>query len=380
MRCYDTATLQAFLDGEVNGIEGKRLEEHLLACDTCSALVEHLRENQDFANARLSGYYHALVNGSVDTGQAWNRFSRGKFKEQNASHCRKGVFNMLAKYRFAAVAAVVVMATAIVFSFGSVRSVASELLSIFRVEKVETISITPEDIADIERGIREGAGQVDIENFGKLEFSGKIESFKVSQAEAVEDLDFQLRLPAVMPEGFTLQEFKKTTSGTVNLTLDTGRTNEVLKSLGSSSFLPDELNGRMFTVKFPVTVQASYAGTNGNRIMVYQGRSPELLAPGSDVAAIRDALLALPFLPDNLRRQLAAVNDWQHTILVPDIDGSSQEVNVAGQQGVFVTSGAGNHHEQGGMNSLIWQEDGVVYVIAGNLNLEQAQQMAASMK
>lgn len=380
MRCYDAGTLQAFLDGEVSGNERKKLEEHLLACDTCSAIVERLKENQDFANAKLSGYYHVLSSGSVDTGLAWSRFSRGKFKEQTTSQHRKGVLNM-ARYRFAAVAAVVVIATATVFSFGSVRSAASELLSIFRVEKVQTISITPEDMAGIERGIREGAGQVDIENFGKLEFSGKIESFRVTQAEAVQDLDFQLRLPSVVPEGFELQEFNKTTGGTMNLILDTTRTNEVLKSLGSSNLLPDELNGRMFTVKFPVIVQASYNEGDGNRIMVMQGRSPELLAPGSDVAAIRDALLALPFLPENLRNQLAAVNDWQHTILVPDIDGSSQEVSVAGQQGVFVTPGAnGNHHGRGQINSLIWQENGVVYAISGNFNLEQAQQMAASMK
>lgn len=381
MRCYDAGTLQAFLDGECNGVKRKQVEEHLLACDTCSATVEHLKENKDFTNAKLSGYYHVLSSGSVDTGLAWSRFSRGKFKEQTTSQYRKGVLNMLARYRFAAVAAVVVIATATVFSFGSVRSAASELLSIFRVEKVQTISITPEDMAGIERGIREGAGQVDIENFGKLEFSGKIESFRVTQAEAVQDLDFQLRLPSVVPEGFELQEFNKTTGGTMNLILDTTRTNEVLKSLGSSNLLPDELNGRMFTVKFPVIVQASYNEGDGNRIMVMQGRSPELLAPGSDVAAIRDALLALPFLPENLRNQLAAVNDWQHTILVPDIDGSSQEVSVAGQQGVFVTPGAnGNHHGRGQINSLIWQENGVVYAISGDFNLEQAQQMAASMK
>ncbi|TEB07456.1 hypothetical protein Psch_01010 [Pelotomaculum schinkii] len=381
MRCYDIGTLQAYLDGELNKSDSKRLEEHLLGCDACCAAAERLKDNQNYTNAKLTGYYHALTSDSVDTGLAWSRFNRGKLQDRIASRRGKGVFSMFAKYRSAAVSAVVVLAIATIFSFGSVRSAASELLSIFRVEKVTTISITPEDMANIERSIREGAGQVNIENFGKLEFSGKTESFRVTQAEAGEALDFQLKLPAVIPEGFEVREFNKTTGGTMNLTLDTMRTNEVLKSLGSSKLLPDELNGKMFTVKFPVTVQALYAGANDNRVMVLQGRSPELVAPGSDVAAIRDALLALPFLPDNLRRQLAAVDDWQHTILVPDIDGSSQEVSVAGQQGVFVTpSAAGNHNGRGNINSLIWQENGVVYAIAGNLDLEQAQQMAASMK
>ena len=380
MRCYDIGILQAYLDGELNESDRKRLKEHLLGCAACCAAAERLKDNHNYTNAKLTGYYHALTGASVDTDLAWSRFNRGKLKDRIALRRGKGVFSMFAKYRSAAVSAVVVLAIAATFSIGSVRSAASELLSIFRVEKVATISITPEDMANIERSIREGAGQVNIENFGKLAFSGKIESLRVTQAEAGEALDFQLKLPAVIPDGFEVREFNKTTGGTMDLTLDTVKTNEVIKSLGSSKLLPDELNGKMFTVKFPVTVQALYAGPNDNRVMVLQGRSPELVAPGSDVAAIRDALLALPFLPDNLRRQLAAVDDWQHTILVPDIDGSSREVSVAGQQGVFVTSGAGDNHGQGNINSLIWQEDGVVYAIAGNLDLEQALQMAASMQ
>jgi anti-sigma factor RsiW len=381
MRCYDAGTLQAFLDGEVNETDGKRLEEHLLACDECCAIVERLRGNQNFANDKIAGYYHTLTSESVDTGLAWSKFSRGKLKDRTAAYHGKGVFNMFARYRSAAVAAVFVLAITTIFSFGSVRSAASELLSIFRVEKVKTVSITPEDMSNIQRSIREGAGQVDIAKFGKIEFNGKTESTRVTQDEASKGLDFQLLLPSVLPDGFKSPEFNKSTGATMNFTLDTDATNGVLKSLGSSKFLPDELNGRMFTVKIPATVQTLYAGPNDSRIMVLQGRSPELLAPGSDVAVIRDALLALPFLPDSLRTQLAAINDWQHTILVPDVGGSSQEVSVAGEPGVFVTPGNGeNQHERGSINSLIWQKDGVVYVISGNLNLEQAQQMAVSMK
>lgn len=379
MRCYDTGTLQAFLDGEFNESYRRQLAKHLLSCDVCSATVESLRENQAFSNARLNGYYHALTSDSVDTGLAWNKFSKGKLLKK--THLGKGVFKMVGRYRSVAAAAVVVLAVAVSFSFGSVRTAASELLSVFRVEKVETVSITPDDMANIERSIREGAGQVDIDNFGKLEFNGKTEPTRVTQSEASENLDFQLKLPAVLPDGFQVREFNKSGSGTMNLTLDTVKTNEVLKSLGSSKLLPDDLNGRMFTVTFPATVQVLYTGLNDSRIIVLQGRSPELLAPGSDVAAIREALLSLPFLPESLRRQLAAVDDWQHTILVPDVGGSSQEVIVAGQQGVFVTPGSSeNHNERGNCNSLVWQKDGVVYVISGNLNLEQAQQMAVTMQ
>ena len=71
---------------------------------------------------------------------------------------------MLAKYRAAATAAAIMLALAVTFSFGSVRSAASDLLTIFRVEKVRTINLTASDLAQIERAFREGAGKVDIEN------------------------------------------------------------------------------------------------------------------------------------------------------------------------------------------------------------------------
>lgn len=288
---------------------------------------------------------------------------------------------MLSRYRMAATAAVMVLALGITFSFGSVRTAASELLTIFRVEKVKTVSITPSDISRIEKAIRDGAGQVDIENFGKVEFNGKQSSSRVTLEEARGAVDFQLKLPISLPDGYREQEFYKNSGGALNLTLDTEKTNQIIKSLGSEKFLPDELNGKTFTVKIPATVNARYAGPNDSHIFIWQGRSPELTASGVDVVSIRDALLALPFLPDNLRNQLAAINDWQHTFLIPDFGGTSREVDVAGSQGVFITPPAdGSAERRDNPNSLIWQKNGVVYAISGHLTLEQALQMAASMK
>ena len=379
--CYDTGTLQAFLEGEVTGSEKAEIAKHLLNCGSCRETLEQVRDNQAFANTRLAGYLQSLGKAEVDAGAAWSRFSNRWSPGQSNISPRKGVLNMLSRYRMAATAAVMVLALAVSFSFGSVRSVASELLTIFRVEKVQTVSISPSDLSDIEKAFRNGAGEVDIKNFGKIEFKGKEVSSKVTLEEARGAVDFQLKLPAKLPDGYQLQEYSKHTDGTVNLTLDTVNTNQILKSFGSEKLLPDELNGKTFTVNIPAQVTARYAGPENHRIYVGQGRSPELTAPGSDVSAIRDALLALPFLPEDLRSQLAAINDWQHTFVVPNIGGTSQEVNVAGSQGVFITPPTGEKAKgNDNSNFLIWQKAGVVYTIGGHLTLEQAVEMAASMK
>ncbi len=54
---------------------------------------------------------------------------------------------------------------------------------------------------------------------------------------------------------------------------------------------------------------------------------------------------------------------------------NTQTVTVRGQTGTLIT-GAGN--EQGTL--LRWQENGVTIIVAGTLNAEQAQSIAASLK
>ncbi|MFA4886310.1 MAG: DUF4367 domain-containing protein, partial [Desulfotomaculaceae bacterium] len=74
-----------------------------------------------------------------------------------------------------------------------------------------------------------------------------------------------------------------------------------------------------------------------------------------------------------------SINDWQHTFIVPNIGGSSQEVDVAGVQGVFIKTpqGEANGSE---ISSLVWQKAGVVYTVSGNLTVEQALTIANSMQ
>lgn len=381
MVCYDTGTLQAYLEGEVTAGQKAEIEAHLASCRLCSGKYGKIKENQAFTNSMLAGYMQLLGRGNVDTGAAWDRF-QGKFIHRQGSKRKndytwKGVLTMLSRYRAAATAAVIVLAMAISFSFGEVRTAASELLTIFRVEKVKTINITPSDMAGIEKAMSEGAGQVDIENFGQVVFNGKQQTEKTTLEKAGEAVDFEIKLPAGLP-GYSEPELYLESGGTLDFTLDTININAFLQSVGSEKLLPDELNGKTFNVKIPSLITAEYRGANKDGIIIGQGRSPELNAPVSDVMAVRDALLAVPFLPDNLRSQLASINDWQHTLIIPNVEGSSQEVMVGGTEGVFISPPDG--HETGGDSCLIWQKDGVVYGIGGSLTLEQAVDIANSMK
>lgn len=58
------------------------------------------------------------------------------------------------------------------FTSSSVRAAASDFLTLFRVEKMQTVTINPQDLRSIERAFREKGLSLNIENFGKVTNNG----------------------------------------------------------------------------------------------------------------------------------------------------------------------------------------------------------------
>ncbi len=121
--CYDPGVLQAFLDGEVSGSKKDEIERHLENCDSCWAVLDEVRRNQNFSDTVLNGLLQATGGTGIDTDAAWSRFSQ---RTQLGRNNKKGVFQLLSRYRFAAAAAFIVIAFSVAFSFSSVRTAAGD--------------------------------------------------------------------------------------------------------------------------------------------------------------------------------------------------------------------------------------------------------------
>ncbi len=367
--CYQEGILQAYMDNELNSEQRREITRHLEQCDKCRYILEELQSNSNFVNLCMNQYLANLPKApnALTTGLRDNRLRR--FKRS---------LNVMKPYRkFIATAAMVaVLFTA--FSFPAVRSMAGEFLTVFRMEKVQTITVNPGDIEQLERAFNEGTGNVNIDNFGKVEVTGKHEAVSVTIAQAAEAVDFTIKLPP--PTGYNEPELQKITASTASLTLDVASVNSLLQSLGSTKLLPESLDGQTFTMHMPTAIMANYRSGN-DMLTVTQARSPEMKAPsGVDVLAIKDALLNVPALPENLRNQLLAVDDWQHTVLIPNMNGASRDVMVNGSQGVFV-DGNTRHDNSVPMSFLVWQDNGVVYTLSGtNLDEQSALAIAGQMK
>lgn len=369
--CYEEGILQSYIDGQSDN--AGEITRHLEHCEHCRRSLDDLRANELFVRQCLSVFPVDLP----ATGPAGKSLS--VVPETNRSRLRKRLerkLNFMPHYKKLVAAAVMAAVLFTAFSFPAVRSIAGEFLTIFRVESLQTINISQADIQALEKVFREGAGKVDIENFGKIEVSGKPETVPVNPAEAAAAIDFDLKLP--VPVGYGDPELHKITGHTAVLTLATDNINAMLQALGSTRLLPAELNGESISIHIPTGIIATY-DNGGETLFVAQSRSPEIKTSANvDIREIRDSLLSIPALPESMRRQLRAVNDLEHTLLIPNIDGSSREIDVNGSTGVLITAGDGDAQHT---LSLVWQQNSIIYMLAGTgLELDYALAIAAGMK
>ncbi|MCL6611701.1 MAG: zf-HC2 domain-containing protein [Peptococcaceae bacterium] len=373
--CYDQGQIQSYIDGELAAAETDELRDHLDACGDCRNMYRRLMENEMLVRSCMEGFL-AADRERYDADLAWQKLKLEAVKKKNKN--AEGVVQKAMKHRKLFTAAAAVLALAAMFSFGPVRTMAGEFLTVFRVDKMGVIAITPEDMIQMERVMREGAGLIDIRNFGRLEVSGRQEVRPVTLEEAREKAGFELRIPAVA--GYGKPDLKMTPGMNVTLTLNVNGVNAALKSLGSAERLPAELDGREFSLDVPPVFTAEYAGTPG-KLMLAQSKGPSVRTSAEvDVKVVRKALLSIPALPENLKKQLAAVEDWQHTALIPVKSGQYSEVKINGDDGVYVR-GVAQEPGQKPVNALVWQKGGVIYALAGEgLDMGTALNIARTME
>jgi hypothetical protein len=262
---------------------------------------------------------------------------------------------------------------------------------------VQTISVTQADLEQMSAVLQKGEGQATLEGLGDVSVEGgSTEPSETTLAAAQAAVDFPVQTvagaegtPTVMLQNPMTVKFK----------LHIDKVNELLESYGATKTFSRSLDGKEFEIRMPATVALAYpdktatqisgadsgstsseeGGITGpdpsSAIVLVQTRGPQLIVPpGTNPLEIRDVLLGLPFLPENIRSQLASVQDWQSTLLIPSIGGSSKEISVNGMPGVVI--GVPQNLPAGPavdppMNpdeipvAVMWNQDGVTRAIGG---------------
>ncbi|MFP3389966.1 anti-sigma factor family protein [Brevibacillus sp. SIMBA_040] len=383
MKCADTGFMQSFLDGECGLQESERFIAHLETCTECSEQLEALSALDSWTRGTLKQQlFRPTDQVKVNTEAAWQTFSQRigqhtSFVSQNRTANQEHVakrswkdMNQKTKrwVTGSSVAAVLVVS----LSFPQVQAAASDFLSIFRMDKVEFVKVTQDDLAQVEGWLNSGkAGEMELAGIGKLWIDeadqGKIDKGEhnkyYNSRESAEKAG--VKLPAI-PSDMTFEGVDVSTPYTIHFEMNVEKANKLLAQLKVENRFDENLSGKRFSLHV-ANMQNIWMKNDKDSISYSVVSAPELQAPdGVDMGQLRDTMLSLPFIPNNVKKQMLSIDDWQHTLPLPyleDGDSKMKEVKVHGQAGVLITN---SYHKQ-----LIWQENGQIHTLGGSNSTEE---------
>lgn len=254
------------------------------------------------------------------------------------------------KAAYAAVFALFIFVFA--FSFPVVRAAASDFLGLFRVQKFAAISVSTEQIAILERVAAEGLtpGRFEVVQ----EPGPQIPAASLAEAERLTGV--ALRRPSALAAA---DEVYITEGGSGRLIIDLEGVRGILSAAGVDPMgLPDDLDGKPVEVSVFALIEQHWRG--GPWMM--QTASPQVAYPDHlDPIVMGQSLLQLLGMNEAESIRLAQSLDWTGTLLlpIPQQLASFREIDIDGVSGLALT-GVDNES-----TVIIWQRDGMVYLLGG---------------
>lgn len=253
------------------------------------------------------------------------------------------------RYRTAGVLALLLFI--FTFTFPNVRVAAGEFLSLFRVQNLAAVTISPEQLALLHEVAEGGLMPGEVEIFEDPHQLTLVDS--LAQATGLTDVNARTLHTLGTPEAIYVSA-----PGSARLTIDLASARAILEAVGVSPLmLPDNLDGAQVTVNvFPGINQ------QWQDVQLSQAVTPELEYPdGLNTRLLGEALLQLLGLNEEEATRLAENIDWTTTLLLPipaDI-ATYQEVRVDGVSGMAIS------RLDGRAATIVWHKHGILYTLYG---------------
>lgn len=244
--------------------------------------------------------------------------------------------------------------------FSSVRDAGQQFLNLFRVQQVQTVQLTQEFLDSLPEPDAELVQWVE-------EPTGDGEAREVTLAEAEDALGFALAQLSGLPDNLqTDPKVMITDAEEAAFTVDLPTARNYIWALGGDgTILPDDMEGAVFRVTMPQVGMLFYAAKEDSEqgVRFIQTTSPTLAVPDEiDMDSIRAGLLELDILPPELAAQLRAIDDWESTLVLPLVEGMSEEVSVGSATAVRFF-GVDDDDRM-----LVWFDQGRIHVLSTDMS------------
>ena len=281
---------------------------------------------------------------------------------------RLGHYLFAPQHRLATAVSLAVTLIVISLSFPTVRAAASDLLSLFRVQKFAAISVSPEQLAILQEVAEQGIipGELHIaQEPGDLT---PVDSLaEATSRTGISDIH---TFPTLgQPNGIFISQ-----GGSAEFIIDETSTRALLEAAElDADLLPTGIDGARITVATFNGVEQQWA----DNISLLQLDSPLVQYPESlDPAVLGEALLQFLGLTPHEAQRLSRRIDWTSTLLlpIPSDMASFEEIIVNGTSGIGLSSLDQRFHV------LIWQQNGRLYLLMGEKEMTELAGLANTLE
>jgi anti-sigma factor RsiW len=388
--CPEIGVWRAWLDREITP---PRLDAHLEACPGCQRVVADLRAVNTGARDALAELAPGRLPSAVEVAVARERLElrrRLRLEVADATHAQEPIALFVARistpWRIAAsgLAAAIVVSVIVAFTPQG-NAAAAAFLAQFRPQQVTAVEVSPQSQTEIVRTLNAlgNLGTVQTPNGPRPIAAVKPEQPRtVTLAEASRTVGFSLETPdpATLPAGIDrTPRIEVTNASQVRFTVDTNKARAYYQSTGHPEVqLPDKFDGATLIVSIPAAALLQY-GNGSSRDALIVGQAGQLVVDVQGKVSLdemRDFLLGLPGLPQNVVNQLRSVKVWNQTLPIPvPVDKVNwQSTTFKGNnQGLLLNDNSGVG------SAAVWYESGRMYGVAGSLKANDLKRIADSL-
>ena len=265
----------------------------------------------------------------------------------------------------AAAAAVVVVATTL-----AMTGVADSILQIFEAKQFAAVSVTATDLQTL--------GQ--LSQFGTLTWSAQPQPHQVASLAAA---TAETGLPAVsvtVPASIGAEaRYGVVPRTTATFVFDASLARASAAAIGRTAPpMPAKLDGSSLVFTGGPAMMVTYGSESqpGGMLIVGIAKAPTVGSDGASVSEIQAYLLSQPSVSPALAAQIRAIGDPSTTLPIPIPVGqaAAKSVSVHGVIGLFVGDSTGLG------SGVLWQQNGLVYVVGGTLTEAETLAIANSLK
>jgi hypothetical protein len=362
MRHPTEGVLRRLLDEPAGVSDSDR--QHVRGCSQCLGELAAMREDAALVGAALA------TDGvtDVDVSAAWRRLAATlPATESDRASAPARPSRTRGFLRRPVVA---VLAFAVVLA-GAGTAAASDWLQIFQTEQVAPVSIHTSDLIALP----------DLSAYGELAVSGDPNVHGVADAAAAE-ADSGLDVPEVtdLPRGVSGESIYQV-GGEVTATFTFSAERAARAAAEAGEALPPPPPGldgsKVRLVAGPGVAQVwSSSSAGAPALLVGRAVAPKAFSTGVAFETVRDYLLLLPGLPDDVAAQLRTFTADGSTLPLP-VPSDQVRTSPAEVDGHPATVLAARDKT---MAAVVWVDDGAVNVVAGSLDTDEVLAVARGLQ